>query len=95
MTNERPASRSANLPRSQMQGPTFKKAADKNKMRTFDTLIARYYPLRLQVRFSKPDAKAFPGLPVFIRAFQYWVCALKRRYLAHCIFRYIHCGLNA
>src|SRR5436190_1518091 len=37
MTNERPASRSANLPRSQMQGPTFKKAADKNKMRTFDS----------------------------------------------------------
>ena len=62
MTNERSPSRSVNLPRSQMQGPTLKKAADKNKMRTFDTLIARYYPLRLQLRFSKSDAKAFPGV---------------------------------
>jgi hypothetical protein len=79
-----------------MQGPTLKKAADKNKMRTFDTLIARYYPLRLQLRFLKSDAKAFlGGLPVFIRAFQHRACALKRRYLAHWIFRDIHCGLNA
>jgi len=60
MTNERPASRSANLPRSQMQGPTFKKAADKNKMRTFDTLIARYYPLRLQGSLLQVRCEGFP-----------------------------------
>jgi hypothetical protein len=48
-----PASQSGSVPRGQLQEPNQKREPPmKTKRARFDTLVARYYPARLQLRFS-------------------------------------------